>query len=373
VLYVDIPSRSDLERLIGQRDPASVSIYLPTTPVTPDTQADRIQLSNLARDAVDQLRAGGRDDKAVQAIAGHLDDLADDDGFWAVQARSLAIFATPGNVLTFRLANRLNPMIEVADRFYVKPLIRAVTVNQEALVLALSQNAVRVVEVSADEPATPVRVADMPKDMADAVGSVAYHSRAPRGRIQGDEGKKVRMAQFARAVDAALRDFLSGRETPLILAAAAPFDSIFRSLCSYPHLAGQTISGNPDVTPDHDLAIAARSILDALHAKRVRTFADLFEARTGQGRTTTDVAGAAKAATYGAIDTIAVDIDAYVPGTIDDADGSITLAEEAGADSYGITDEIVGRVLMTGGHVLAVRRDDVPGGGALAAILRYPL
>jgi Bacterial archaeo-eukaryotic release factor family 11 len=373
VLYVDLPSRSDLEQLIGRRDPASVSIYLPTTPVTPDTQADRIQLGNLARDALEQLRAAGRDDKAVQAVAGHLDDLADDDGFWAVQARSLAIFATPGHLLTFRLANRLNPMIEVADRFYVKPLIRAVTVNQEAFVLALSQNAVRVVEVSADEPASPIRVADMPKDMVDAVGRSSLTSRSPRGRLQGDEGRKVRMAQFARAVDGALRDLLSGRETPLILAAAPPLDSIFRSTCSYPHLAGETIAGNPDMTSDHDLAVAARGILDTLHADKVRTFADRFDARAGQGWTTTDIAQAAKAATYGAVDTIAVDIDAYAPGVIDDADGSITLADEAGADSYGITDEIVGRVLLTGGHVLAVRRYDVPGGGTLAAILRYAL
>jgi hypothetical protein len=34
-------------------------------------------------------------------------------------------------------------------------------------------------------------------------------------------------------------------------------------------------------------------------------------------------------------------------------------------------DEIARRVLLSAGRVLAVRRDDVPGGGAVAAILRY--
>ena len=33
---------------------------------------------------------------------------------------------------------------------------------------------------------------------------------------------KVRLAQYARKVDQALRDLLGGRETPLILAAAEP-------------------------------------------------------------------------------------------------------------------------------------------------------
>lgn len=371
MLHVDVPTRADLERLITHRNAASVSIYLPTTPLTQDAQADRIALSNLAREAITQLQAAERDRDAVGAIGEHLDDLVDDDLFWSYQARSLAIFAVPERLVTFRLANRLEPMVEVADRFYVKPLLRAVTTQQEALVLALSQNGVRLVEVSADLPAAPINVADMPKDMADAVGRVSLNNRSPRGRIQGSEGKKVRMVQYARAVDAALRDLLSGREMPLILAAAPPLDSIFRSACSYPFLAGPGIAGNPDTTSDHDLAGAARGILDHLHAEQVQAFAEVFEKRTGQGRATSDLASAARMAILGAIETLAVDIHAYVPGIIDDADGQITLTDVAGADSYGVVGDIAGRVLLTGGRVLALRRDEIPGGDVLAAVLRY--
>lgn len=233
MLYVDMPTRPDLEHLITRREPACVSIYLPTTPLTQEAQADRIALGNLAREAADQLRASGHDVRSIQAIAEHLNDLIDDDDFWAFQARSLAIFVTTGNLLTFRLANRLQASVEVADRFHVKPLLRAATVGQDALVLALAQGSVRLVEVSADLPPAPLRVPDLPRDMSDAVGRGSLDSRSPRGRIQGSEGKKVRMAQYARAVDAALRDLLGGRETPLILAATAPLDSIFRAACTY--------------------------------------------------------------------------------------------------------------------------------------------
>ena len=41
--------------------------------------------------------------------------------------------------------------------------------------------------------------------------------------------------------------------------------------------------------------------------------------------------------------------------------------------TYGVVDEIARRVLLHGGQVLAVRAEDVPGGGPLAAILRYAL
>ncbi len=372
MLHVDVPTRSDLDHLMRLREPACVSIYLPTTPLSQEAQADRIALGNLAREAATQLQAGGHDSATIKAIGELLEDLIDDSAFWSMQARSLAVFATAGRVMTFRLANQLTPTIEVADRFHVKPLLRAVTTEQDAFVLALAQGAARLVEVSADMPAETVNVPDLPSDMSDAVGRSGLDSRSPRGRIQGSEGKKVRMAQYARAVNARLRDLLAGRETPLILAAAPPLDSIFRAACTYPHLAEETIAGNPETTSDHDLAVAARGVLDAIHARRVRDFADVFALRSNQGRTTTDLAHAARAATFGAVAAIAFDIDAQVPGVVDDDDGSVTFADTASAETHGVVDQIVARAMLAGASVLALRGDEMPGGGALTAILRYP-
>jgi hypothetical protein len=45
------------------------------------------------------------------------------------------------------------------------------------------------------------------------------------------------------------------------------------------------------------------------------------------------------------------------------------VADEA--VNYGVVDEIARRVWLTGGKVLAVRSDDIPGNGSVAAILRY--
>lgn len=86
----------------------------------------------------------------------------------------------------------------------------------------------------------------------------------------------------------------------------------------------------------------------------------------------TDVAQAARAATWGAVQTLIVDIDGIVPGTVDD-EGRVSFAEGQGPASYGIVDEIAARALLSGARVVAVRRDEVPGGSDLAAILRYAL
>ena len=49
----------------------------------------------------------------------------------------------------------------------------------------------------------------MPKETAvSAAGKASIKDRSPSGRIQGSEGMKVRLAQYARKVDQALRDLL---------------------------------------------------------------------------------------------------------------------------------------------------------------------
>lgn len=77
-----------------------------------------------------------------------------------------------------------------------------------------------------------------------------------------------------------------------------------------------------------------------------------------------------RAATYGAMETVLVDIDEKVPGYLDEQSVAVTLSEDDAA-SYGVVDEIARRALLSGGQVLAVRSNDVPGGGPVAAILRY--
>lgn len=370
MLHVDIPSRSDIERLITVRAPACVSIYLGTSPVTQHAQKDRIELKNLARTGLDQLRANDSDKRAVAAIEEAIDDLVDDDDFWRFQANSLAMFATPDTTRTFRLPNRFEPLVEVSDRFHIKPLLRCITVPQTAFVLALAQGSVRLVEVSSDMPAFTVKVDGMPKDAASAVGKASILDRSPSGRIQGSEGQKVRLRQYARQVDNALRDLLGGRETPLILAATPPLDSIFRSVNTYPHLVEEGIGGK-GVRSDGELAQASRRILDGLLRAELEELRGLFKTRAAQGRTTTDIAHAARAATFAAVAVLLVDIDEVVPGEVDD-EGRVELSDAASAKCYGVVDEIAARALLSGARVLGVRRADIPGGGSLAAILRYP-
>lgn len=370
MLYVDKPTNEEIAALNAARADACVSIYVPTTPLTQHIGAARIEYGNLVKSALAQLDAARFDKRRRARLEEGLAMLDADDAFWRVQAHSLAIFATPDRVLTYRLANKLKAIAEVSDRFHLKPLLRAVTFPHEAFVLALSENKVRLFEVLPDAPPAPVKIPALPKDAASHAGKATLNDRSAAGRIQGSEGQRVRHLQYLRAIDAALRPVLTGRNTPLILAAVDPLAALYRSVNSYPHLLPDGIKVSPDDMNDAELARRAVPALDASHAEQIKQANALYESRSGQGRTATDLTDVARAATYGAVELLFADIDEVVPGTIDDS-GVVTLAGSASARTYGVIDEIAARVLASGGRVMAVRRADVPGGGSLAAALRF--
>ena len=73
-----------------------------------------------------------------------------------------------------------------------------------------------------------------------------------------------------------------------------------------------------------ELAQAARPILDALYAAELDSLRARFEEWQSKGRAATDLTDVARAATFGAVDTLFVDIDDLVEGTLDPDSGAIT-------------------------------------------------
>jgi hypothetical protein len=371
MLSVDVPTLPEIRALIQTRADACVSNYLPTTPQTQHVTASRILFGNLNRTALTQLDASGFDKRRRAALEDALNALAEEGDFWRLQAHSLAVLATPDSVRTFRLATGVTDTIEVSDRFFLKPLLRGMALPQHAFVLALSENDARLIEVVADLPPAEVRVPDLPDSAADATGRASINNLTQGTAQANGEGQKRLLPKYARKVDAALRPVLAVRETPPILAATEPLGPIFRSVSSYHGLLAEGISASPDRMTEVDLASAARAVLDGYYAGQIEAAKALFHERVGQRRAIIDLWAVARAATFGAVDLLLVDIDEVVPGTVDETDGSVSLAAEAGATSYGVIDEIAGREILAGGSVLAVRRADMPDGAPVAAILRY--
>ncbi len=392
MLHIDIPTLSDFKALAAVRGDICVSLYLPTSPHPDHEHANRIAFKDAAKDAMTQLLEAGADKRRLDTLKQQFEHLVgrdeidiqdrdhirklqhkkpdEEDEFWTHMAHGLGVLATPDSVRTFRLPYAPKPLAEVADRYHLTPLLRAMTSPHDLFVLALSEESVRLIHVVANLPPAAVDVPNLPRNAEQATRRPSIHVRAPRGRLQNLEGEKVLLHQYARRIDQALRGVLAGRGAPLVLAAAEPIASVFRSVNSYPHLVDEAILQDASHMSERQIADQALPILDRLYAHDLKDLIARFGELTPR-RATTDVSYAAHAATAGAIDSLLVDLDAVVPGLVSEVDGSVTYATNDDAETYSVVDEVARRALCTGARVLGARRDDLPNRAPLAAILRY--
>ena len=142
---------------------------------------------------------------------------------------------------------------------------------------------------------------------------------------------------------------------------------------SYPHLAEEVIAGNVEHLSARAIAEDAREVLRRHNAQQVAALRERFESWRGQGRASSDVAQIGRAVSAGAVHALMFDIDGAVYGRVDEQTGALRLEPEAGAATYDIIDELMGRTILYGGRVVGVRRGDLPDPNSpAAALLRYP-
>jgi hypothetical protein len=391
MLHIDIPTLEEFKALAQIKGETCVSLYLPVSPLVEHIRANRIAFRDLAREALAQLREGGTDKRKIAVfeqrfnhLAGLERDVQDEDKirklqrakpdpfdtFWHYQANGLAVLSTSGLMRMFRLPDPPKPLAEVADRFHLTPLIKAMTSPHDVFVLALAEESVRLIHAFVNFPPVRLQIPDLPRNAEEATRRPSFHVRAPRRRLQNLEGEKVLLHKYARKVEQAVHGALAGLNTPLVLAAEEPMASMFRSLNTYPRLADEMIEGNPDQVTDAELEDAAIPILDHLYSRELRAVIALYDELKPR-RATTDVSYAAHAATAGAIEQLLVDLDAVVPGLVSDLDGSVTYSASDDAETYSVVDEVARRALSTGAKVMGARREELPDRAPLAAILRY--
>jgi len=392
MLHIDIPTLSDFKALAAVRGDICVSIYLPTSPQTRDARANRIAFKDAAKDALAQLAESRADKRRLESLEGRLNHLAgvdetnvqdkdhirklqhkkpnEFDVYWKQPTHGLGVLATPDDLRAFRLPISPKPRVEAADRYHLTPLVRAMTSPNNLFVLALAEESLRLIHVVANLPPAEVELTNLPKRAEKATRRPSVHVRAPRGRLQNLEGEKILLEQYARHVDEAVGPALGGSAAPLILAAAEPIASIFRSITHTANLVSDTVL--PDVAhlSDRQIADLALPVLDRLYERDLKDIIGRFN-ELKPNRATTDISYTAHAVTAGAVETLLVDFDAVVPGLVSETDGSVTYAVRDNAENYSVVDEIARRALSSDARVLGARRDELPDRAPAAAILRY--
>lgn len=382
-------TRGELRKLIEAHERPCVSLYIPTERAGRRTRENPIRFKNVVNAARDALEQSGLRTAEVEDLLAPARELIQDSDFWRHQADGLAAFAGPGRFFSYRLPLHVEELSVVGEHFHIKPLLPFFSRDGRFYVLALSQNAVRVLE-GTHWSVRHLDVRGMPRDLAEALrfdvqerhlqfhtgtGAVragGTHAAVFHGQGVGTDDDKVRIREYFRQIDAALHDILREEKAPLVLAGAESLLPIYRRANSYPHLVDEGIKGNPDRLSEQKLHDKAWPIVEPIFMAAQQEAAELVEQAMGTERASSDLEEVVQAAHHGRIHTLFVPLGIHCWGSYDEASDEVLVHEEGEVGDEDLFDQAAALAMLHGGTVYAVEPDGMPGEAAkVAALFRY--
>lgn len=358
MIYQDLITEKDFLSLSKNRG-VCMSIYLTTSHLLQNSPIDRLTFRHLVDNVLEQASTLGKKEELEQ-IEKSLKKLLDDDVFWIYQGKSLAVLASSKRLVTYRLAYDINNLSKASDRFYLKPLLPALQ-PYGVLLLAISQKSVQLYEFTMTEELIELEVPNLPSDLTEVTGRVLQRNGVAEARLRDETGKKVLQLQFIRAIEKAVKPVAAKCNLPLILATTEELAGLYRSINSYNLLSTETIIGSVENKTTEDLINLTKPVDLKIRTKKLEQWNKEYIEKSNEAKTSSDLATIARLASQGQVSRLLVDIDSVIYGRFDEA-GAYKLLDEKNVHSYDLIDEIVDRVMTSGGEVLAVRHNEtVPG------------
>jgi hypothetical protein len=376
--------RAAMDELIAFAVRPAVSVHMPTHRAGREIRQDPIRLKTLLREAGERLEADGVQPRAAEAILKPAQERLDDRAFWRHQDAALAVFLAPHFARWYALARPLRERVAVAQRFSLLPLIPALLEDERFYVLALSRKDVRLVRATRDA-AVEVDLGELPRTLDDAllheqpepglqhhVGTAIGAERG--GVLHGHEtglDRKESLRQFFHRIDRGVQPLISPREAPLVLAAVDYVLPIYRDITTHPQLLPESITGNPEGLTAADLGARGWELVrPRLDGPRAQA-AERYHARAGTGLASEDLAGILPAAQQGRVEELFVAEDAERWGSFDAGSRTVAIREKSGPGAEDLLNLAAIHTLEGRGAVWVMRQASVPGGGVVAAVLRY--
>jgi hypothetical protein len=383
----DVVRMDELRQLASHRQGPCVSLYFPLEARGADVRQNPAVLKNLLRQAEDHLEQWPLEAEEVDTLLTPARKLLRDKAFWKQQVGGMAAFLSPETSTFYRLPGVTTERLRVADRFDLAPLLRLASEAGTFYVLAVSLNAVRVLQ-GASAGFRKLDIPGLPADFESAMGyeqydsSVQYHSASPGGQgkqpplVHGhgdsdeDRFKKDILNYFRRIADELLP--VIDRDAPIVLAAVGSYFPMCRQAFGEDRVLESGVEGNPELLSDLELWRRARSeaVLPAHTARRqgaaehVRELAD--RARIAHG-----FEDLAMASLHGRIDTLLIDPAVEERGAVDTEHCHVKLHTAEDADGEDLVALVLGETLANGGDVVPMTQAEAGDVELPAAILRY--
>ena len=370
----------------ADRDAPLVSMYLTTQHGWPEAQQNRIRFKNLYADVERALERCY--DK--REFKGMLDALAlieaqfaqDDAGMLAPLRQGLAVLANRRAVSVYRLDYPVETFALVADSYHIKPLVKNFQYGSRYYVMALSYDGFDVYRgdfstlEQLDRPDGIVTRFDELFDDYDV--SLAEIGNRYKGKGRNyfgyDEKSQVvekETVEHFRYAAEVMKDFMAGRNCPLILASLPKHQEAFRAVADIPSLLERGID-KPFGSMDKKEQLAATgAIVDELQRTRIERLVARFHEALPRGKASSDVNDVTLALVERKVETLLVEKDRTIDGDVDVESGFLRRHGEACVRSDDLTDDFAQATYLQGGDVYVLERDQMPTDTGVAALYRY--
>lgn len=406
-------SPATLLALLEPQPAPCLSLYLPTHRNVPDNTVDRPAFRHLVESLELALEAVASRDRIEQLLQPFR--LIDGDrDFWAHTRDGLAVLAAAGHARVFPLQRPVPPLASVGPRFHTAPLVRLAAAAERFHVLLLTSREARLCEGiawidprgAAVERLDPVPLAPRAGAPArttltrdDVVDEESFQPhRVQRGMgiegiIHGGTGAKrddveADTAIFLAYVAAIVHEQASQPTgLPLFLIAQPRLAATYRGLAKDPHLAADHVAKDPHLMTEEGILAAVTPLFVAARGRQVARLVRGYEQAHDRGLARGDLSDVARAAVAGQVATLLVEADRFEAGRFDRDSGAIEFSPatsaaaapidrsrtgdvpaEVAEDLFGAVAETV---LLHGGTVVALARNEMPTESGVAAIDRY--
>src|SRR4030066_1578092 len=162
---MNVLTRNNLNLLMAVHKGPCVSVFMPLHRSGPETQQDPIRLKNLIREAEERLITRGIPAPEARESLESAQKLLQGDLFHQHQSDGLAMFLSVEMFRYYLLPFVFKELVIITVRFHIRPLLPLLSGDGRYVVLALSQNKIRLLQ-STHYSVSELDVADVPENLA---------------------------------------------------------------------------------------------------------------------------------------------------------------------------------------------------------------
>jgi hypothetical protein len=379
---MNVPRRAELQDLLKQADGPCVSLFMPTYRTSgADRRQGPTQLENMLHRASGQLMERGLRRPAAEELLQSAHALTKDVPYWHNSlADGLAVFVSKHVFRQYKVPVALEERIFVDDQFHIAPLLPLYSGDTRFYILAISQNAVRLLEGNRYE-VHELPAGGLPKNLMDALQKVADSEPRPGnlhedrydqlGHGTGLEHVNHRLERYFREIDTNLLPLLASEEAPLVLAGVERNVGLYRCVSAHRRIPERFIDGNPELMSAKQLHSAALEIVAPYVGQQEEQARQQIERLGGTERVATDPEQIIAAAQNGRIDTLFLRRGYELWGQFDSGRNATDLHERRQDGDRELVTVTAEKTFVNGGAVLFEDDSHTPRPVPMTALLRY--